>query len=109
VDDAGNPRPPAQSVVPHLVFEVASPRVDPLLASAGHAAVAHPVPADAEGLLAADRDLAHLAEPLLARRSRQGERDHANLMIGHDDETWDVSVIVPFTIIDQIVQAARGL
>jgi hypothetical protein len=38
-----------------------------------------------------------------------GERDHANLMIGHDDETWDVSVIVPFTIIDQIVQAARGL
>jgi hypothetical protein len=30
-------------------------------------------------------------------------------MIGHDDETWDVSVVVPFTIIDQIVRAARGL
>ena len=29
--------------------------------------------------------------------------DQAALMIGHDDETWDVSVTVPFDVIDQVV------
>ena len=38
-----------------------------------------------------------------------GEGDHANLMIGGDDETWDVSVAVPYAVIDQVVQALRSL
>jgi hypothetical protein len=38
-----------------------------------------------------------------------GEGDDANLMIGEDDETWDVSVTVPYTVIDEVVQALRSL
>jgi len=38
-----------------------------------------------------------------------GEGDDANLMIGEDDETWDVSVAVPYAVIDQVVQALRSL
>ena len=38
-----------------------------------------------------------------------GEGDHANVMIGEDDETWDVSVAVPYAVIDQVVQALRSL
>jgi hypothetical protein len=30
--------------------------------------------------------------------------DHAALMIGHDDETWDVSVTLPFDLVDEIVR-----
>jgi hypothetical protein len=37
-----------------------------------------------------------------------GEGDQANLMIGEDDETWDVSMAVPYTVIDQVVQALRN-
>jgi hypothetical protein len=37
-----------------------------------------------------------------------GDGDHANLMIGEDDETWDVSVAVPYTVIDQVVQVLRS-
>ena len=33
---------------------------------------------------------------------------HAAMMIGHDDETWDVSVSVPFAVIDEIVREVRG-
>jgi hypothetical protein len=28
-------------------------------------------------------------------------------MIGHDDETWDVSVTVPFDVIDEVVRTVR--
>ena len=38
-----------------------------------------------------------------------GKGDHANLMIGEDDENWDVSVAVPYTVIDQVVQELRSL
>jgi len=38
-----------------------------------------------------------------------GEGDHAKLMIGEDDETWDVSVAVPYAVIDQVVQVLRSL
>jgi len=38
-----------------------------------------------------------------------GEGDHASLMIGEDDQTWDVSVAVPYAVIDQVVQAVRSL
>lgn len=30
--------------------------------------------------------------------------DHAALMIGHDDETWDISVAVPLDLVDKIVR-----
>ncbi len=30
--------------------------------------------------------------------------DHAALMIGLDDETWDVSVTLPFDLVDEIVR-----
>jgi hypothetical protein len=30
-------------------------------------------------------------------------------MIGEDDETWDVLVAVPYTVIDQVVQVVRSL
>jgi hypothetical protein len=30
-------------------------------------------------------------------------------MIGEDDETWDVSVVVPYAVIDRVVQVLRGL
>jgi hypothetical protein len=30
--------------------------------------------------------------------------DHAALMIGHDDEAWDVSVTVPLDLVDEIVR-----
>jgi len=30
--------------------------------------------------------------------------DHAALMIGHDDETWDVSVTLPLDVVDEIVR-----
>ena len=33
--------------------------------------------------------------------------DEATLMIGHDDETWDVSVTVPFDVIDEVVREVR--
>jgi hypothetical protein len=29
-------------------------------------------------------------------------------MIGKDDETWDVQVAVPYTVIDQVVQLLRN-
>jgi len=38
-----------------------------------------------------------------------GEGEYANLMIGEDDETWDVLVAVPYTVIDQVVQIVRSL
>jgi hypothetical protein len=38
-----------------------------------------------------------------------GEGDAANLMIGHDDETWDIGVSVPYSVIDQIVAELRSL
>ena len=38
-----------------------------------------------------------------------GEGDHANLMIGEDDETWDVSMAVPYAVIDEVVQVLRRL
>jgi len=38
-----------------------------------------------------------------------GDGDHANMMIGDDDETWDVSVVVPYAVIDQVVQLIRSL
>ena len=38
-----------------------------------------------------------------------GEGDHANLMIGKDDESWDVQVAVQYTVIDQVVQLLRNL
>jgi len=38
-----------------------------------------------------------------------GDGDHANLMVGEDDETWDVSVAVPYAVIDQVVQALGSL
>jgi hypothetical protein len=30
--------------------------------------------------------------------------DQAALMIGQDDETWDVSVTLPFDLVDEIVR-----
>ena len=30
--------------------------------------------------------------------------DHAALMIGHDDETWDLSVALPLRLVDEIVR-----
>jgi hypothetical protein len=33
--------------------------------------------------------------------------DQAALMIGHDDETWDVSVTVPYDVIDEVVREVR--
>jgi hypothetical protein len=38
-----------------------------------------------------------------------GDGDHASRMIGEDDETWDVSIAVPYAVIDQVVQALRSL
>lgn len=34
---------------------------------------------------------------------------HAALMIGHDDETWDVSVALPFALVDEIVREVAAL
>ena len=45
----------------------------------------------------------------LASTRSAGEGDHANVMIAKDDETWDVSVAVPYAVIDQVVQALRSL
>jgi hypothetical protein len=33
---------------------------------------------------------------------------HAALMIGHDDETWDISIAVPFAVVDEIVRQAAA-
>jgi hypothetical protein len=33
--------------------------------------------------------------------------DHAASMIGHDGETWDLSVTVPFDVIDEVVREVR--
>lgn len=33
---------------------------------------------------------------------------HAALMIGHDDETWDISITVPLTVVDEIVRQAAA-
>jgi hypothetical protein len=30
--------------------------------------------------------------------------DHAALMIGHDDEAWDISITLPFDLVDEIVR-----
>ena len=38
-----------------------------------------------------------------------GDGDHAALMIGRDDETWDVSVSIPFEVIDGIVREVARL
>ena len=34
------------------------------------------------------------------------EGDRAMLLIGHDDETWDVAITVPVTVVDEIVREA---
>jgi hypothetical protein len=34
--------------------------------------------------------------------------DHAALMIGHDDESWDVSVALPHEVVDEIVREAAA-
>jgi hypothetical protein len=31
------------------------------------------------------------------------EDDHAALLIGHDDETWDAALLIPLTTVDAIV------
>ena len=31
------------------------------------------------------------------------------LMLGHDDQTWDVAVVVPVSIVDEIVRQAERL
>jgi hypothetical protein len=33
--------------------------------------------------------------------------DHASVMIGHDDETWDIAVALPFGVVDEIVREAQ--
>jgi hypothetical protein len=33
----------------------------------------------------------------------------AALMIGHDDETWDITVTIPFDVIDQVVEETKRL
>jgi len=33
--------------------------------------------------------------------------DHASLMIGRDDETWDIAFALPFDVVDEIVREAR--
>jgi hypothetical protein len=35
--------------------------------------------------------------------------DHASLMIGPDDETWDIAVAIPVHIVDEIVLEAERL
>jgi hypothetical protein len=30
--------------------------------------------------------------------------DHAALMVGHDDEAWDISITLPFDLVDEIVR-----
>ena len=37
------------------------------------------------------------------------EGDQAMLLIGDDDETWDVAVAVPLRVIDEIVRAGQRL
>ena len=32
--------------------------------------------------------------------------DHASMTIGHDDETWDIAVALPFDVVDEIVREA---
>jgi hypothetical protein len=34
--------------------------------------------------------------------------DHSALMIGHDDESWDVSVALPYEVVDEIVREAAA-
>ena len=34
--------------------------------------------------------------------------DHAVLMIGHDDESWDVSLALPYDLVDEIVREAAA-
>jgi hypothetical protein len=34
------------------------------------------------------------------------EGNHASLLVGHDDEAWDVAITVPLTVVDQIVGEA---
>ena len=34
--------------------------------------------------------------------------DHVALMIGHDDETWDVSITLPFDLVDRMVREVAG-
>jgi hypothetical protein len=33
----------------------------------------------------------------------------AALMIGHDDETWDITVTIPFDVIDHVVEKTERL
>jgi len=35
------------------------------------------------------------------------EGDNAVLLIGVDDETWDVALTLPLAVVDEIVTAAR--
>jgi hypothetical protein len=35
--------------------------------------------------------------------------NHASILIGHDDETWDVAITVPLAVVEEIVrQATEG-
>jgi hypothetical protein len=33
--------------------------------------------------------------------------EHATILIGHDDETWDAALIVPLTTVDEILALTR--
>jgi hypothetical protein len=35
--------------------------------------------------------------------------DHAALMIGQDDETWDITLTLPFEVLEEIVEDVRRL
>jgi hypothetical protein len=35
--------------------------------------------------------------------------DQVTLMIGHDDETWDVAITMPIQVVDEIVRDAQRL
>jgi len=45
----------------------------------------------------------HLGQPAEAPVFWACHGDEVTLMIGHDDETWDVAFLFPFAIVDAIV------
>lgn len=54
-----------------------------------------------------ERQSIQVGESAGARAYWASVGDHAALMIGLDDETWDVSVTVPFDVIDELVREIR--
>ncbi|MFC0526876.1 hypothetical protein [Phytohabitans kaempferiae] len=56
----------------------------------------------------AARRCLHVGESAGSRVHWAADGDTATIMVGHDDETWDIAMSLPVTAVDAIVAAVRG-